>query len=450
MTVHAERWSASENDGPVADFVVRGIGLLATLAGSAPRTGSAMRELGLVEDAAVASRAGRILWAGPERDLDRAAVVPSTAVVLDAEGALVTPGFVDPHTHLAFVGNRDDEIRRLLAGTSYAEIAAAGGGIARTVAATREAPVDALARAVEQRLDEMLACGTTTAEVKSGYGLELGAEIRSLEAIHYASTRHPMTVVPTFLGAHEVPKERRDQRERYIDAIIEDMIPEVAVRGLATFGDVFCEQGVFSVAESRRILEACRSHGLGLRIHADELAWTGGAELAAELGARSADHLVHVSDAGIAALRESHCVATLLPTAAFYLRLGRSAPARALIDGGAAVALATDVNPGGGLSPSLPFAMALASFGMGLTLEEALTAVTVNAAASLNLGAEVGQVAPGFRTDLVVLRSARLLDLFRVGVPAIRTVVKDGQVVVRDGRVAWHETWRKQSSEDQS
>jgi imidazolonepropionase len=409
-----------------------------------------MRDLGLVEDAAVASRAGRILWAGPERDLDRAAVVPPTAIVLDAAGALVMPGFVDSHTHLVFAGDRDDEIRQRLAGTSYADIAAAGGGIVRTVNATREAPVDALARAVEQRLDEMLECGTTTAEVKSGYGLEVGAEIRSLEAIRYAASRHPTTVVSTFLGAHEVPKERRGQRERYIETVIEEMIPAVTERKLAAFGDVFCEEGVFSVAESRRILEACRTHGLGLRIHADELVWTGGAELAAELGARSADHLVHVSEAGIAALAASGCVATLLPTAAFYLRLGRLAPARALVDAGATVALATDVNPGAGLSPSLPFAMALASFGMGLSLEEALTAVTVNAAVSLDLGREVGQVAPGFRTDLVVLRSARLLDLVRMGVSSIRTVVKDGQVVVHDGRVVWRETWRKHSPEDRS
>jgi imidazolonepropionase len=270
--------------------------------------------------------------------------------------------------------------------------------------------------------------------VKSGYGLETRAEIRSLEAIRDAAAAHPVSVVPTFLGAHEVPPEHRASRERYLELLIDEMIPAVAERGLAVFADVFCEEGVFSVDESRRILLAARKAGMKLRVHADELAATGGAELAAELGAHSADHLVHVSPAGMRALAESGCVATLLPAAAFYLRLGRFAPARALVEAGVPVALASDVNPGGGLSPSLPFAMALACFGMGLSLEEALSAVTVNAACSLDLGAKVGSVEQGKRADLVVLRSPRLLDLVRVGVPAIRTVVKDGRVVVRDGR----------------
>jgi imidazolonepropionase len=212
------------------------------------------------------------------------------------------------------------------------------------------------------------------------------------------------------------------------------MIPEAARRGLAAFCDVFCEQGVFTVEESRRVLEAARVHGLKVRVHADELAATGGAELAVEVGARSADHLIHVSPAGIRALAASPTVAVLLPAAAFYLRLGRYAPARELVAAGAAVAVATDVNPGAGLSPSLPFAMTVACFGMGLSLEEALAAATVNAAVSLDREAEVGSLEVGKRADLVVLRSPRLLDLVRVGAPTIRTVVKDGRVVVRDGR----------------
>ena len=241
-------------------------------------------------------------------------------------------------------------------------------------------------------------------------------------------------VVPTFLGAHEVPPEHRVRRERYLEILASEMIPEVAARRLAVFCDVFCERGVFSVAESRRLLSAARDHGLKLRLHADELADTGGAALAAELGACSADHLVHVSGEGIAALAGSGCVATLLPAAAFYLRLGRYAPARELVEAGAAVALASDANPGGGLSPSLPFAMTIACFAMGLALEEALCAVTLNAACSLDIAHEVGSLEPGKRADLVVLRSARLLDLVRVGAPAIRAVVKDGRVVVRDGQ----------------
>jgi imidazolonepropionase len=418
-----------------ADFAVRRIGLLATLAGPAPRLRESTRDLSLVRDAAVAADGGRIAWVGPERGFDAAVTLRPGGETLDAAGAAVVPGFVDPHTHLAFAGDRDDEIRRRLAGASYPEIAAEGGGIVRTVEATRAAPVAALAGLVALRLDEMLLCGTTTAEVKSGYGLDTGAELRSLEAIRLAAARHPVTVVPTFLGAHEVPREHRGDRSRYVALLVEEMIPAVAERGLAVFADVFCERGVFTVEESRRILLAARGRGMKLRIHADELATTGGAELAGELRARSADHLVFVSEAGMKALAEASCVATLLPSAAFYLRLGRFAPARALVEAGAPLALASDVNPGGGLSPSLPFAMAIACFSMGLALEEALAAVTVNAAFSLDLDGEVGSLEVGKRADLVVLRSARLLDLVRVGVPAIRAVVKDGRVVVRDGRL---------------
>ncbi len=238
------------------------------------------------------------------------------------------------------------------------------------------------------------------------------------------------------MGAHEVPAEHRGDRERYLRLLVEEMIPEVARCGLAKFCDVFCEVGVFSVEESRRILSAARERGLLLRVHADELACSGGAELAGELHARSADHLVFVSERGMRALADSSCVATLLPAAAFYLRLGRFAPARSLVEAGAPIALASDVNPGGGLSPSLPFAMTIACFSMGLSLEEALAAVTLNAAFSLDLHAELGSLEVGKRADLVVLRSGRLLDLLRVGVAAVRTVVKDGRVVVQDGRRA--------------
>jgi imidazolonepropionase len=418
-----------------ADLVVRNAGVVVSLAGAAPRLGPALRELATIRRGALAAAAGRIVWVGEEKDLAAAVETSRTTVVVDARGGALLPGFVDPHTHLAFAGDRDGEIRQRLAGASYKEIAQGGGGIVRTVTATREASRPALAEAIRARLDEMLLCGTTTAEVKSGYGLETAAELRSLEAIGDAAAGHPITVVPTFLGAHEVPVEHRDDRERYLAILLEEMIPEVGRRGLARFADVFCEQGVFSVAESRRILEGARAHGMQLRLHADELACTGGAELAAELGARSADHLIFVSESGMRALAGAGCVATLLPSAAFYLRLGRFAPARALVDAGAALALASDVNPGGGLSPSLPFAMAIACFSMGLALEEAIAAVTLNAAFSLDLHHELGSLQPGKRADLVILRSSRLLDLLRVGVGAVRSVVKDGRVVVEDGRL---------------
>jgi len=414
------------------DLVVRNIGKLITPAGRAPRLGSDLGVLREIETAALVAQEGRITYVGPE-SLLRPDDIPPGAPILDAGGAVVIPGFVDAHTHLAFAGDRDGEIRKRLAGASYQEIAAAGGGIVRSVAATRAADPDTLVTLLRSRLDEMLRCGTTTAEVKSGYGLETAAEIRSLEAIREAAQSHPMTLVPTFLGAHEVPPEHRDRRERYVEMLVSEMIPEVVRRSLATFADVFCEEGVFTVAESRRILEAARAAGLALRIHADELGGTGGAELAGALGARSADHLLFVSEAGMAALARAGCAATLLPAAAFYLCLGRYAPARALMQAGVPVALATDGNPGGGLSPSMPFAMTLACFAMGLSLEEALSAATLNAAYSLGLDADRGSLETGKRADLVVLRSARLLDLVRVGIPAVRTVVKDGRVVVRDG-----------------
>jgi imidazolonepropionase len=417
-----------------ADFAVRRIGRLATLAGPAPRRGEALRDLGLIEDAAVAAAAGRLVYVGSDRGFTSAVRLTAEARVLDAPGTAVVPGFVDAHTHLAFAGDRDDEIRRRLAGESYREIAESGGGIVRSVDATRRASLAELASGIGARLDEMLLQGTTTAEVKSGYGLTTEAELRSLEAIAEAARRHPVTVVPTFMGAHEVPVEYRADRAGYVRLLIEEMIPEVARRRLAVFADVFCEEGVFTVDESRAILGAARDRGLKLRLHADELGPTGGAELAAEMGARSADHLLHASPAGIEALARAGCVATLLPAAAFYLRLGRFAPARELIAAGAVVALATDANPGAGLSPSLPFVMAMGCFGMGLALEEALCAATVNAACSLDLGHEVGSLEVGKRADLVLLRSERLLDLVRVGVPAVATVVKDGRVVVHDGR----------------
>jgi imidazolonepropionase len=417
-----------------ADFAVRNIGLLASMAGPAPRTGPGLRDIGPIEHAALAAHQGRIVYVGSDRGVDVGVSLGPDAVVLDAEGAAVVPGFVDAHTHMAFAGDRDDEIRKRLAGASYKEIAAAGGGIVRTVTATRAASKKELVDGLLARFDEALLCGTTTAEVKSGYGLETAAELRSLEAIREADVRHPISVIPTFLGAHEVPAEHRSDRGRYVELVVDEMIPEVARRGLATFCDVFCEEGVFTVEESRRILTAGRDRGLKLRIHADELCWTGGAELAGELRARSADHLLFVSEAGMRAIAESGCVATLLPSAAFYLRLGRFAPARALVDAGVPVALASDANPGGGLSPSLPFAMTVACFAMGLSLEEALAAATINPAVSLDVHGEVGSLEVGKRADLVLLRSPRLLDLVRVGVPAIRAVVKTGRVVAREGR----------------
>jgi imidazolonepropionase len=340
----------------------------------------------------------------------------------------VIPGFVDPHTHLVYAGDRDAELRRRLAGESYAAIAADGGGIVQTVAATRAATEDQLVETARSRLDQMLACGTTTCEAKSGYGLELQSELRPLRAIRRLDEEHPVDVVPTFMGAHEVPTEYRTRRGEYVALVIEEMLPRVAEEGLAEYCDVFCEEDVFTPEESIAILEAGRRLGLTPRVHANELAPGRGASVAARVGARSADHLVHLDERGADALADAGVCATLLPTAAFYLKLGRYAPARMLIDRGVAVALATDINPGAGFSPSMPFAMTLACFAMQMTFEEALVAATLNAAWAVDRADDAGSLERGKLMDAVVVKGS-LTELIRVNAPVIRMVIKRGKVV---------------------
>ncbi len=398
-------------------------------AGPAPRRGSDQRVAPIIHDGAVAAEGERILFAGRDADLPRDLVYAVDARVIDGRGVSVVPGFVDAHTHAIFAGDRRDELRRRLAGATYAEIAAAGGGIVSTVTATRRASPDDLVGATRVRLDEMLACGTTTAEVKSGYGLDLDSELKMLRAIRQLASSHDVDIVPTFMGAHEVPIEHRQRRDAYTRLVVEEMIPAVAAERLAEWCDVFCETGVFTPDESRRILEAGKAHGLKPRIHADELGASGGSLVAAEVGARSADHLIFVPEDGIAAMARAGVVATLLPIAAFYLKLGRFAPARALIDAGVPVALATDVNPGGGFSPSMPFAMTLACFGMGLTFEEALVAATINAAHSVDRGDSVGSLEPGKLMDAVLV-DGDAIDLIRVGAPSIAGVIKRGRNLI--------------------
>jgi imidazolonepropionase len=351
--------------------------------------------------------------------------------ILDAQGGTVLPGFVDAHTHVVFAGDRAGEVARRLAGESYAAIAASGGGILRTVRATRAASGDELVAAATRRLDDMLLWGTTSCEAKSGYGLELAAELRILQAIARLNREHPIDLSPTFLGAHEIPVEHRGSRQKYIETIVGEMIPAVAARRLAEWCDVFCESGVFTPDESRTILEAGRRHGLEPRIHADELGPSGGWQVAVDLAARSADHLVFLDEAGARALAGSGVVATLLPSAPLFLGLGRFAPARTLIDAGAPVALGTDVNPGGGYSPSMPFAITLACFSMQMTLEEALLAATLNAAYSIDRHDSVGSLEVGKLMDAVVIAGTPT-DLLRVGARTIRTVVKRGRIVVDD------------------
>jgi imidazolonepropionase len=326
-----------------------------------------------------------------------------------------------------FAGDRRAELQRRLAGATYAEIAAEGGGILSTVRATREATLPALVAETRVRLDEMLACGTTTAEIKSGYGLDTATELKMLHGIRELAASHPMRLVPTFLGAHEVAPEFRPRRAEYVRVVVEEMIPAVAAERLAEWCDVFCETGVFTPEESRTILHAGQAAGMKARIHADELGASGGSLVAAEVRARSADHLIFAPPAGIDAMRRSGVIATLLPCAAFYLKLGRFAPARDFIAAGVPVALATDVNPGGGFSPSMPFAMTLACFGMQMTFEEALTGATLNAACSLDRAETVGSLEPGKELDAVIVEGLPI-NLIRVGAPAIRAVIISGRI----------------------
>lgn len=387
-----------------------------------------MGTLDPIADGAIAVAGEQILFAGPTADLDRSATLAPGARVIDAPDSSLVPGFVDAHTHAVFAGDRLGELRLRLAGATYAEIASNGGGILSTVRATRNSTVGDLVAASRARFDDMLANGTTTCEVKSGYGLTTSSELTMLRAIRAIDAQHPIDLVPTFMGAHEVPPEFRDTRADYIRTIVEEMIPAVAAEKLARWCDVFCETGVFTPEESAQILEAGVAAGLEPRIHADELGPSGGSEVAARVGARSADHLVHVSEAGMQALATGGVTATLLPSAAFYLKLGRFAPARRLIERSIPVALATDVNPGGGFSPSMPFAMTLACFAMGMTFEEALVGATINGAWSLDVADTVGSLEPGKLADVVVVRGDAI-NLIRVGAPAVAAVLKRGTLV---------------------
>ena len=410
---------------PRADLIIEHLSELWIVDGPAPRAGTRQGALAPVMDGAVAGAKGVILAAGSTTNVRAAVDLDDGTRRIDGRGRSLVPGFVDPHTHVVFAGDRRAELRQRLAGATYAGIAAAGGGILGTVTATRAASEAELAAATAARLGEMLAAGTTTCEAKTGYGLDTETELKMLRVIAQLNARQPVELVPTFLGAHEVPAEFRGRQPEYVRVVIEEMIPRAAP--LAEWCDVFCDRGFFTPDESRAILGAGLRAGLQPRIHADELAASGGAQVAAAVGARSADHLVHVTADGIAALAGAGVVATLLPCAAFYLKLGRFAPARDLIDAGVPVALATDVNPGGGFSPSMPFAMALGCFAMAMTFEEALVAATLNAAYAVDRQNRVGSLEPGKQLDGVLI-DGPAINLLRANASGIMAVFKRGRV----------------------
>lgn len=416
-----------------ADLLIIHAAELVTCSGFAAKRGREMAELGIIPDGALAIEGGRITHVGTTAEVLAALKASGRDrcgfETIDAAGRSVLPGFVDSHTHLVFGGDRAEEFAGRLKGESYMEILARGGGILSTVRATRAAGIDALIRSGLRRLDSMLAFGVTTVEGKSGYGLDRDTEIKQLEAMAALDRRHPIDIVPTFMGAHAVPPEFAGETDAYIDFMTEAVLPEVASRRLAGFCDVFCEKDVFSVAQSRRLLEQARRLGLEPKLHADEIVPLGGAELAAELGAVSADHLLQASDAGIRALAAAGVVATLLPGTAFSLK-EPYARGRFMIDAGCAVALATDFNPGSCFSESIPLVAALAALYMGLTPEEIVTALTLNAAAALGRADRVGSLDPGKQGDAVILEepSYRFIP-YRIGVSTVATVVKRGAVV---------------------
>jgi imidazolonepropionase len=405
--------------------------------GPAPKRGADLGSIGALARGCVAALDGMIVFVGDARDYRRQVRLRKSGIEIDASGCTVLPGFVDPHTHLPFAGSREDELVERLRGATYEEIAARGGGIMATVRAVRAAGLEALVDAARPRLDRMLLHGTTTAEAKSGYGLTFDDEIKQLQAIRALDALHPIDLVPTFLGAHVVPRERAGDREGYIDDLVGRQIPAVAAAGLARYCDVFIDTGAFSVAEGERILSAASACGLGLRAHVEQRSPTGGALMAARLKAASADHLEHASEATAAALAASGTTAVLLPGAAFFLRDPVDPPVRRLVEIGVPIALGTDFNPGTCPTEAMPAILPIACLAYGLDPAEAIAAATLNAAHSLGLADRIGSLEVGKAADIQVVDAPNHRHLaWHFGVNLCRTVVKSGRVVVDQARRA--------------
>lgn len=410
-----------------ATLRIENIGELATPLGSTSRRGTDMAVLRVLHKAAILVDHDTIVWVGPASDLP--SLEKPVTEVINAQGCAVIPGFVDSHTHLIFGGYRDDEFYWRAAGVPYMQIHERGGGIANSVQSTRSSSLDDLVASGLQRLQRALALGVTTVEAKSGYGLDLETELRQLEAMKRLESLQPVDIVPTFMGAHSVPPEYKGRPTEYIDFVISNVLPEVRKRGLAKFCDIFCEKGVFEVADSRRYLDAARQAGFGLKLHADEIERIGGAGLAAELGATSADHLLKASLADLDAMARAGVVATCLPVTAFILHEAY-ADARSMIDHGLAVALASDLNPGSSYSQSIPLVAALAALYMRMSPEEILTALTLNGAAALGLAANRGSIEPGKLADLLMLDAPSYRHIaYNTGMNLVAGVVKRGKIV---------------------
>lgn len=399
-----------------------------------PRRREQMSELGLMKDVSILIDGDHIAMIAPFKDIEKTFPhLIASAEVIDASGKIVMPGLVDCHTHLVHGGTREHELNMRLAGKSYMDIMNAGGGIHYTTTKTREASFDELYEKTYNHLNDFLRHGITTVEAKSGYGLDWDTELKQLEVAKKLQDTHAVDVVSTFMGAHAVPKEMKGEEDQFVKRLIEEMIPKVAELGLAEFNDVFCEKGVFTPAQSRLILEAGKAHGLTPKIHADEIEPYEGAELAAEVGAISAEHLLVASDEGIEAMAKAGTIAVLLPGTAFFLR-APYARGRLMVDRGVPVAISTDFNPGSSPTISLPFVQNLACMNMGMTMEEVLCATTINAAHAINRGDEVGTLEKGKKADVLILDVPNYKQLqYFYGMNHTDTVIKAGKVVVKGG-----------------
>lgn len=402
---------------------------LVTLAGPArPRVGPELRELAIIPDGGMLVRDGQIVATGTSAEINRQ--LPNDAEVIEARGQVVLPGFVDAHAHPVFGGDRVDEFALRAAGASYEEIAAQGGGIRSTVRKTRAASEAELFELAQRRAQWALRCGTTTMEAKSGYGLTMADELKMLRVIRQLNERGPLQLVPTFLGAHAVPEELADRPNEYVEMVAEEMLPEIVRQNCAEFCDIFCERGYFDAAATRRILGAAGGAGLKLRMHADQLTDSGGAALAAELGAITADHLEQTGAPGIAALRRASVQPVLLPASVYALGKSRYPMARAMIDAGLGVVLATDFNPGSSPTPSIPMVLSFAATQMKMTPAECLTSVTMNAACSLGRGGVVGSLEPGKRADFIICDCQDYRELaYWFGFSLVRSVFIGGKPI---------------------
>jgi len=421
-----------------ADLIIENASELLTVKGGTekPLIGDRMRDLGIIRNGSVAIKNGRVTAVGKTNEIKERF---ESRKILDADKKVLMPGFVDPHTHLVFAGSREDEFEMRIEGATYMEILKRGGGILKTVRETRKASKERLLEGCRKTLNVMLEHGTTTVEAKSGYGLTTESELKCLEVMKLANEEHPVEIVPTFLGAHAVPTEYKNNTDGYVNLITNEMIPEVAARRLAEFCDVFCEEGVFDVEQSRRILTQGKRYGLMPKVHADEMTALGGAELAAEMQAISAEHLLFASESGLKAMAEEGVIAVLLPGASFALMMQRHMNVKKMMENGVPVALGTDFNPSCWVE-SQQMIIAIACHQMRMTPSEAIVATTMNAAHAIKRAQELGSLEPGKRADVLVLNvpGHRFLG-YRFGVNLVDKVIKDGRIVVDGGRVLQRE-----------